>query len=601
MNTRASVTLYIIIGLALVIVGGLAIAYREEIRQSFIEVLNPEVKDVRLLVENCLESTTKDVLRLAAVQGGYLELPSRLEDSFAFLPPPPAAAHTPYWWFRGTSYIPTKEGMEKEFAAYVNDNLGQCLDNFASIQRLSVSETGDASTTLSLDEGAVNVAHTFPIRISFPDGKEVSLNTFKVEVPSQFFTLYGAAKSIMEQENEKGFLEDLTMDMIATADGAGDSPHFPFEGFDVRCGRGEQWSEQLDLIPQLQEMVQANFHFLSFSGMQKDYDPRLEDNREIQLDVCAEEKDGICTRSSKRTARLFDYYDSFYTIGLNTKGDFSDIKVKTQYTSSFPMSLDVEPSRGDTVRGFNLDIPIVGSCIKVYHHRYTIEYPLLFQLNSAKDDLTFAFATPVVIEKNKAKRTVSPYTLGEYSYSPDADKYCQNAVFQRDIFVKDVVTGEEIDGAKVNYQCVKFNCELGETKYPTLDGVPIGGSIPVLRTGFPECVNGFLTVEKDGYVSSTTQYTVNEQAFTLPPITLTPLRALNIEVGVVETQGNSIVIRGLGEGESVYLAAYAKDKKYEDSYLYPANEYSKGLPFELILGDQSYEFDAKLIKDNKPV
>ena len=102
----------------------------------------------------------------------------------------------------------------------------------------------------------------------------------------------------------------------------------------------------------------------------------------------------------------------------------------------------------------------------------------------------------------------------------------------------------------------------------------MGGGEGLLGVGFPEGLNGFLAVEKEGYIPNVKQYTVNAQGFTLPALELTPLRPLKIEVSVLETNGKNLVLRGLRDDESVYIAAYAKDKNYEDSALFPSNNYN---------------------------
>ena len=127
MQKRAAVTTYIIIGIVILIIGILGLIFSSDIKRAFTESLNPEVKDLRLFVEECVKSTTEDVLRLAAIQGGYVEIPSRIEDNFAYLPPPPAAVKTPFWYFRGSSMIPKKELMEEQISFYVQDNIAECL------------------------------------------------------------------------------------------------------------------------------------------------------------------------------------------------------------------------------------------------------------------------------------------------------------------------------------------------------------------------------------------------------------------------------------------------------------------------------------------
>ena len=111
-SKKGGVSIYIIIGLIILLVGTLTIAYSGAIKQFVVEVRNPEVKDVRLLVEGCLGKTTQDALKVVALQGGYFNIPEALDRRGDYLPPPsiiPPPIKTPYWWARGNSFIPTKE------------------------------------------------------------------------------------------------------------------------------------------------------------------------------------------------------------------------------------------------------------------------------------------------------------------------------------------------------------------------------------------------------------------------------------------------------------------------------------------------------------
>jgi hypothetical protein len=360
----------------------------------------------------------------------------------------------------------------------------------------------------------------------------------------------------------------------------------------------------LDIIPALQRMAKYNFHYLSFKGMQKDYDLQFEDNREIVLDVCVEEEDGVCKKTVPQSANILDYYQTprfdnsnGYVQELDSKTDFSDVKVRVEYDPSFSMDLDVSPSRGDSVKGFNLDIPVLGSCFKMYHHFYDIEYPVLFHL-TGDDGSSLSFVTPVIIDKNKPQRSASPYSLGEYIYSPDVGEYCDNRINQKEIFVKDEITSDFIDGAEVSYQCVRFNCELGSTEAPKLDGVPISGSVPVLKTGFPSCTNGFVIVNKDGYQEKVEQLTIDGSSQSLPAIELTPVKNLEVKVTVLEPQGNNMFVRSLKDEEAALISITKLDEVFDDSYLFRNDGFADDDfqdALSLLYKDGSYEVDVKLI------
>jgi len=600
MNKKGAVTVYIIIGIIIVIAASLLFVYRGALSQRITESMNPEVKPLRLYIEDCAEQSVQKAIELAALQGGYIELPEQLEyaplSRPGYLPPPPAGIKIPMWWYDGKSFVPTNAQMKEQFDTFVQEEMEQCISDFNAFPQLRIEEKGPMEVTVNIWKRSIVATINYPLIIKIGE-KDVELDKFTKAVPSSFSKLYEFANDIMEYENENFFLEDLTMDMIAVADGVGESPHMPLDGFDIRCGKGKEWSEQLDLIPALQELVKYNFRFLRFDNAKSDI--QYEPNPEIEQEICVAEDPmtGLCTERDKIGGRFLDYYDSFYTFDTSSD-NYPDVKVIVQYDKTFGMSMDVDPSDGDKVSGFDMDFPILGNCIKVYHHRYDIEYPLIFTLQS-DDGLQFNFATPVMIEKNAPKRVVSPFVLGEYTYSPSSEDYCDSREYPMKVFVKDEITGEYLDSASVRYECVRFSCDMGETTVPSFDGVPIAGSVPVLDTLFPACINGFFVVKKDGYLDSVSQLTVSAGAQP-PAVSLTPLKKLKPSIFVVELQGTNVLIRDLKDNEKVYVSVYNSEKNYEDNVLFPTEaETMKDL--ELIYDDLIYNVDAKLLVDDKPV
>ena len=612
MNKRGQITPWIIIGLLIVIVAGLIFMYWGNLRQSYVEYRNPEAKAVRLFVEECLEEVSEEALRFASLQGGYVEVPADIIYSNplqpAFLPPPyPDGSlppyQTPLWWYKGRNRMPSLVDIENNIGNFVKDNINTCLRDFEQFD--NVFAESFVTTDVTLGNSVMSIIYDRPLRIEEEDRID-SITSFGVDVPTQIRRMYELAKDIHEFEDEETFLETVTVDLLANTRG-GEEISIPFEGFEFDCNR-KVWSVQFDIIPSLQQLLKYNLKYVSFDNTIPNYDDDHEINREVEWEVCDELDDrGLCISSSTQRGELFDYYKDRYRFDA-TNSNYDDVRVRLTYDKTFYMEVNVEPSSGDLVKPATMDVPIIGSCMNLYALKYDIEYPLMITLESDDGEI-FNFATSVKIQRNEPRRFYSPYVQheyiedgllkeGEYYYNPSSEEYCSEVAFTKDVVVKDEVTNRNIEGANVQYECVQFTCDLGETARPTFDGVPISGTVPFLRGGFPECTNGFVSANKDGYRENSVQVDIGTGS-SIPVIELTPLKKLNITAYKIQKVGTSVSINQLDEDEKVFVSVYNRDENYDDIVFYPAIEYDPFL--DLINKDLSYTFDAKLIRDGKPV
>ena len=162
--------------------------------------------------------------------------------------------------------------------------------------------------------------------------------------------------------------------------------------------------------------------------------------------------------------------------------------------------------------------------------------------------------------------------------------------------MRDKVSQEGIEGARLRYECVQFACDLGETR------TMLSGTLPFLQTNFPSCINGFLIAEKEGYVESIIQVTVDEttESEAIPQIMMTPLKELKVSVFVKDDSSGGNV-RALNENENAYIIISKKEGDYEDTMFYPQNDdLTLDNKFEVIYGDAEYVLDVKLMEDQKP-
>jgi len=568
MKKRGQVTIFIIIGIIILIVALLGIAFREQIARTISRLLYPEAEPLRVFIERCADITGERAIELASRQGGYTQIPGRLALSFdGFLPPPPSPVQVPMWWYKGVSYVPAEQQMEQQLSGYIEENLDECLDDFNAFAQFDVIEKGSLTVETDIHENDVRFIVNYPLLVR-PKGANntIQLDRFYRIADKPLGKLHELASSIMELENREGFIENITMDIIAVADGADDSPYFPYEGFDIRCGVGKRWSEQFQLIPDLQNMLHYNLNYIIFKGTNY-IDPG------------------------------YEYFRDQYSFRASDK-DYPNVQVKILYNKYWGMELDVQPSDGDIVEGMDLEIPILGACIKVFHHRYDIQYPVMFQLLDLETGLIFNFATPIIIEKNLPKRYISPFTQ-RFEYRVSNEDYCADRVEERTVVARDKVTGEALEDVSIGYECVGFSCDLGETAVPTFDGIPLYGATASLTTRFPVCLNGFLVARKDGYLENVSQYTSGPGYGSPPAIMMTPLIKLNISARIIEISPDSLQIRALEDDEVVAIFVRNEEAGYDETFFYPPNQFYKA--FEIINEDLEYEIDAKLVKNDNVI
>jgi hypothetical protein len=569
MKKRGQVTLFIIIGIIIVLVAIMGIAFRHQIARTIGRLFFPEAEPLRVFVERCIDINAEGAVELAAQQGGYVVVPERLAQSFdGYLPPPPSPLKVPMWWYKGTSYVPSVEEVELQLAEYVQDNLEICLNDFDAFAQYDVIEQGNLTVEADVHEEDVRFLIKYPLLVKPKEANNtIQLNEFYRIVEKPIGKLHELAAKIMEIENEEGIIENITMDIIAIADGAGDSAYFPYEGFDIRCGRGKVWSEQFQLIPDLQNLLHYNLNYIVFRG-------------------------------TNYVDSGYDYFNKQYAFRVSEK-NHPDVRVNILYNENWGMELDVQPSKGDIVEGYPMKIPLLGACVKIYHHRYDIEYPIMFQLTDLEHNLVFNFATPIIIEKNLPKRYVSSF-VQRFEYSVSDEEYCADRVQERTLIVRDAVSGDAIENVSLTYECVSFSCNLGKTEIPTFDGIPIYGSTPSLTTRLPVCLNGFLTASKEGYRENVMQYTSGPGAGSPPAIELIPLKSLKLLTRVVEiTPDNKVSVRGLEDDESVAIFLINEEEGFDETFFYPTNRFYKS--FDVIYKDLDYDLDAKLIKNDNVV
>lgn len=237
MVKRGQITLFIIIGIILLVVVGTLFFFRERIFVEKLERAAPVAERVpqlfepiRKFTEDCLTEVSLQGLEKLGQQGGYLyfdkvmvfnEIRPTDSDGLMF---PGSDMKLLYWRYNKeadaenkvmlASHEPRISGMQEQLEKWVREQISGCLNGYAAFgeQGFQVSEAGELKVTVDMIS-TVRIAMERPITV-VKEGTEATLQHFYVEHPVNMKHMYEIANQIMEAEQNYSFLEKNTLGLI---------------------------------------------------------------------------------------------------------------------------------------------------------------------------------------------------------------------------------------------------------------------------------------------------------------------------------------------------------------------------------------------------
>ena len=218
MKTKKSqVTLFIIAGLLILLFVSLTIYYRQVILKEP-ELLQPEYQPVKDYIQECIADLGADAINLLGSQSGYIEIPNeiKLEKSYVSLTPL-ALLKIPYWDYKSKSRIPSIDLMQRQISDYVIENIDLCLNDFQPFQKqFEINQQTDLKITTTIAEEEVIVEANQRIRVkNIAKDDLVYLQNYNAKIPVRLKQMYDLGRRILQEENRKLFLENITMDLMA--------------------------------------------------------------------------------------------------------------------------------------------------------------------------------------------------------------------------------------------------------------------------------------------------------------------------------------------------------------------------------------------------
>ncbi len=572
---RGQVTLFIIAGVVILFAAFLVGYLQNESFRQKIEselfgtaVVPEQAKGVVSYVNNCVERIARDGIELLGFQGGYIEIPATISFNPRAYLQADLYHKVPYWVYgRGNVVVPKIQEMEDQLERYVDRRFNyECGFNEFSDYDFSSKEI--KSDIFILNE-EVSVKLKSKIDVGIKENVFSISDYIGVDVPIDLKTLYDMAVDVVNRELRRSEIgnapfEAATMDLIAAY--AKDKNSVlsipPIAGFNYECN------------PDTWTLSEIRGNIATYLGVIS----RLFRVEGTNNDIRGE------------------FYDSL-VIGDVFSKEHENVNVHFNYNPGWMFFLDVYPRDGNVLKPgtLKLGLPFIPLfCFTNYNFRYTLQYPLM--VNLEKDNFVFRFPIELNIIDNFGGRLIDGDVVD--AENEGGGLFCDdNQRLSEIVAVEsvDALTSRALDGVDVVYVCGVNNCVIGKTK--------VENGRAVLEERFPLCSGGEVVLSKDGY-GEFYQENVNTLNSGRNPVfgAMKPYIKKKVEVRVLEITDDGINERELGKNENASVQFTVLDvarNSFKDRFalLFNGNEIQE-IP---LLFDEQYNILVNLRLDEETV
>lgn len=559
MQKRGQVTLFVILGVTVVVLAALVLYYRDYVSSSLSSIGIPvgmkvpgEFQEVGFYVEDCVHSISEDGIRLLGSQGGYISipndpLPAGPANPFSnrLLVFPNADLEVPYWFYFTANNIPKNVPpsvtfMEKSLASYIDSNLDSCISNFSDFSRFKISSSYH-KTSVKINKDSVDIDLSYPINIKLGNN-EYNFNEFKFSSDAALGKLYSMALQIHNSESNNYYLEDKTFDVLALYD------EIPLSETDFSCSP-KVWSKS-KVASDLKRFLSYNIPPIKVKG----------------------------AGTSVPTNKYFEWN--------SLESSYPSTNVNFVYSESWPFYFDVVPSEGDLLKGDsfikrsgNKALSYISSlfCLNQYHFIYDIRHPVLVMLHDDNSfngrGLDFQYATLVVIDNNQPRENKALDLDLPDDVTNEVCNYGSSKITVNVLKPSKDNALLPIPGADVSYKCITNLCGMGVTDRE--------GS---LTSNFPPCVNGFVIAGKEGFSEGKVSLSTNEPGSI--SVILEPYYVVDLDVKVLSPS-----VRTPLSTEKIIFSFVNTESDYSTSFTYPEDK-----NVTLVVGD--YEVSSYVIEES---
>lgn len=557
MKKRGQITLFIIVGIILLLAIAVFIMYQKQIVVFKPErVIPPEIAPLKRYVEDCAYTTAEKGIRLIGANGGFISFPEEIElDPASYLSVTPLFPElkTPLWRYRGRTRIPSEHRIKTDLEHYIEENLDTCLMELSPFITMFDIKKGNMSTIVDLTETGVEIELIYPLEIFIKlKNQTIKLDKFETTVPLRLKTLYELAKKIMQEENADLFLEETTIDLIAL------DSDIPYTDLAFTC-KPKIWYVA-DVRDKLKHLLRTDLPLIRVDKTA--YEPVPQE----QL-----------------------YVENHFKWEV-TSLRYDTTHVSFTYDEKWPLELYIRPNEGPILRSNPQRGQQILStlCIHIWHFTYDVRYPVLVTITDeaekGHDRYTFNFAFEVAINHNRPDKTNFGITTFEFEPAARAERFCAEMhTNMLTVHTFENISTDEygdlpydpIDGVNITFTCIRLECPMGQSEYA------FGGAVAWLQAEFPYCINGVLKGSKENYKD--TQIFVSTDEEKSVDLYLTPLIKKNFTV-VKHYQYDPYIEKPLEEEEMAIITIKRRNTTFSNAVYPPIEELAE---LKLLSGGES--------------
>ena len=532
---HGQVTVFIIIGIVLLLAVVLVFFLRKEIVGFKIEELIPAKKGkVETLIGSCIAELGDEAIFNLGLKGGYIEVPSRISsDASAHLKISPFQV-VPYWAIGEQTFIPTLQYIKENLDDYIEENLRNCvlaLEPF--IEAYDLKEKSEIESDTEIVDNGVIFNVYWNIEVLDKAGETVAEVINHIEnSPIKLKRVYETAQEIVNSEVRDMKIEDLTQDLIAM-----EHPSLPVAGIELSC-RKKTWDAR-EAKQTLQNLLRINIKRLQVKGTNTYGFGELPTS--APKEGCSPDVYSMSSEELLNYDKLMSGYDCYqrnhYLWNLDESFSKPEVSVVFNYDNTYPFHFQVTPTEDGKMRsGLLGGTGLVSAiCLQTWKFTYDVTYPVLIRVKDDTTGYNFNVAMTIHLVRNRPDRSQGVIARPEIIFPENVnDKYCDSADLLTTIVTWESVENEEgvsdlqpLKDVNVSFACINYACPLGQTDF----NFQQWGYQSGLTVNLPYCVGGILRGEKEGYredvVRVVTKYG-DVQELQLVPLFKFPLTNMNV-------------------------------------------------------------------------
>lgn len=438
---KGQVTIFIIVGILIIASVSLFFIFKDKITGPLSgEIIPSEFESLHNSLLDCIKQTTLNGISILETQGGYI-YPPEFEPGSRYSPFSSQMDFfgnpVPYWYYRSASNLEKEQVPTKE---EMQRQLSQFIEENVPSCKLDLYKEQGFVFSLSSPNVTTKISdNSVNVLVMMPVNatyKEKSVVIRKHEV--------GVKSYLGSLYNSAKKIYDYEQKNMFLENYAVDTLRLyaPVDGVEISCAP-KIWNAQ-DVFSDLQNAIEANTAAIKLKS--GDYDLKTKEEKYFVLDL-----------------------------SLDHEVDFMNSR-------TWPSAFEVNPSEGSLLVakpiGTQTGLGILGFCYVPYHYVYSVKYPVMVYV--MEGDEIFQFPLAVVLEGNKPRKSLD--VSGSSVESPELCSY-QNTEMQINLYDSEF---NPVEGV-VSYSCLSQKCDIGQTSNGILNGK------------FPQCGNGFVLVNSQGY------------------------------------------------------------------------------------------------------